>query len=762
MAGIVAVFVLLSSIPKEIWLLIGIVAIAVVAFKAFANKSEPPISIQANSRATAPVRNKSDLPAPYPIRVASLPISSSTWSERKIPPPASGEVAQKARWVPIEEIVEIAGLKITGGMVYVGLNLRSESGQQDPALINPNLQVSRDFLDISERRTSHWPSYSGISPEARRAYLQWLASGRRDPKADIGYVFLFFYGLERRALIDAAQFQDDIATIIDEIKNLLAIYGDNNSFRHYASSFLNYVSASELNTDPNNISSPPDVEPEGFELPFAFRVGLAKFAAARRSVPVAWALKWSLMDPMITRRTPIERCRAEFEKIFPYHYSQNCGEGLLLPLNKTKLQVNYQPASSGFYGKSFSRAIGNLPDVSAVTGPQKKLQQVVDDCTAELDRYSRFLGRYPNEKNSLEAAAFLPVHAWPNAVASGVQHIKDELTTGELLIRWKDLLKRLGEERELSRGAVVLLATRLEEFGIAIEPDFPRGAGSPREDDTVVLFLAPPSVATSMRSAGSYAAACLMLDLGSMMALADGVASPPEIQLLTRTIETWGQLDGCSRQRLKARLRLQVVHPTTIASIKKRLELLSAESRRTIADILVDVAHADGVVSPEEVKLLEKTYKVLQLDPKQVYVDIHEGPQRDAASRPSTGKRFALDTNKIARLQQETEQISAVLGDVFAEEPKSQPPELEKENDFAVSDTLLGLDVEHSCLARLLLSRRQWSRGELVDAAADMELMLDGALERINEAAFDKFDMPLTDGDDPVEINRDILEKVTA
>jgi hypothetical protein len=43
-----------------------------------------------------------------------------------------------------------------------------------------------------------------------------------------------------------------------------------------------------------------------------------------------------------------------------------------------------------------------------------------------------------------------------------------------------------------------------------------------------------------------------------------------------------------------------------------------------------------------------------------------------------------------------------------------------------------------------------------------MELMLDGALERINEAAMDKFDLPITEGEDPVEVNMEIAEKVFA
>ena len=38
----------------------------------------------------------------------------------------------------------------------------------------------------------YWPSYSSISPEARAAYLGWLSTGKSDPQADIGYVFLYF------------------------------------------------------------------------------------------------------------------------------------------------------------------------------------------------------------------------------------------------------------------------------------------------------------------------------------------------------------------------------------------------------------------------------------------------------------------------------------------------------------------------------------------------------------------------------------------
>jgi TerB-C domain len=60
------------------------------------------------------------------------------------------------------------------------------------------------------------------------------------------------------------------------------------------------------------------------------------------------------------------------------------------------------------------------------------------------------------------------------------------------------------------------------------------------------------------------------------------------------------------------------------------------------------------------------------------------------------------------------------------------------------------------------LTRPSWSRAELNDIAADMEMMLDGALERVNEAALDRLDARIADGDDPIEIAQDLLESTIA
>src|SRR3546814_2073998 len=108
--------------------------------------------------------------------------------------------------------------------------------------------------------------------------------------ADIGYVFLFFYGLERRVLVDADIDQaarGERATIAAEIRRLLSVYGGTSgSFRGYAAGLLDWIALSEL---PRQLYRRPIPDlPRSFELPMYLRVALGQ--AAADGVPVVASL----------------------------------------------------------------------------------------------------------------------------------------------------------------------------------------------------------------------------------------------------------------------------------------------------------------------------------------------------------------------------------------------------------------------------------------------------------------------------------------
>lgn len=802
LVGVALVVGMLSAVPKQVWGVLGVLVAAYLVLKLLqaakgastevppGAKATRPQTFDSSKGATQPVIDRAaeypaqqNLGAPIaagaaqPDALVSVVAPQSQSGNFRIPAPSvqvNPGAQKEAKWFPPGEAVSFSGLHLPGGMLYVGSGLRALNGAAEPALLNPRLNVVGRAVDESVRLMGYWPSYAEISAEARRAYLQWLAGGRSNPHADIGYVFLFFYGLERRALVEAPRdtaAAAEIPDIVSEVRRLLTLYGTSGSFGRYATTFLEYLEAETRAQGPLDLETPPTVEP-GYELPLALRLGLGQMALKGIPIPAAWAHAWALSDPNINRRTPVTRCSEAFKNLFTARYRDAFGAGMSLNLNRTKLRSTYRPASGGLAGRDFSMSFGDVPDVSATTVPLKRLQALVDECSTALDGYSRYVGRNPGQEHSLEALLQLPPTLWPAPVRSELDELRTRIGDGLVVMSFGELSGRMKSAGTLTRNKVLGLAEALESLHIGIEPDLLAGAKTPKAEGTVVLF-ATHAEDGAVRSNAAYQAAAVTVGLSYAVAQADGDVSPKELVHLTRQVEGWTHLSMAHRKRLKAYLRLQMAQPPTLAAFKKKLEPLSADGRRTIARFLAHLAQVDGEVAPEEVKFLEKTYKALGVETQLLYGDLHIAampgmpaqPTPPPAPAPSgTGqpeaKPFTLDPARIAALQKETAEVSSLLAGVFQETEPPAPEPVEPEP--TTQSLLLGLDTEHSAFLRMLLTRPSWARNEMADVAADMDLMLEGALEIINEAALDTLDEQLIDGDDPLEINLKLMEQVPA
>ncbi len=738
-----------------------------------ASMAEPLVraaDIPASSSSASPTSPSSapstDIPVSVSIQVRLEP-------EHAIPAAPPG-LAKGIRWVPLGETVTVGGIEIPGGMLFVGIPAKSYP-EPDPSLINPRLPIASGHPNLSARQMGYWPSYSTISPDARKAYLVWLASGRKDPSADIGYVFLFFYGLERRILEDmtsAPEERGELPLIEGEIKRLLSIYGGNHSFKGYATRFLEFISAPMAPETPGN--PPPPLVDRGFELPLNIRIGLGLFARDQMHVPADWALAWLRADPNTYLRTPALRCAEQFETLFKQRYAEEFCGGLRLKVNRTKLKISYQPASAGLRHAEYSRTLAGLPDVSAVTAPVAELRELANKCSDALDAYSRYLGRNPDKTQALEALLLLPVNLWPSPVRTELESLATRVGDGMVLMSFGELVSRLNSSGPLSRDKMLGLAHALESLNLGIEPDVIAGTKAPKAEDKIVLFATLPEDGTT-RLTPAYVAATVTLDLSCAAARADGDVSSHELLHLSRQIDSWAHLSDAHRKRLKARLRLGLDQPPTLASLKKKMEPLAAEAKRTVGQFLAHLCQADGQVSPEEVKFLERVYKTLGLDSQLVYSDLHVAPgeprkaavpvsAQTVAQKAGAAQSFTLDHERIAQLHKETEAVSALLATVFTEDTVEEatpiPAEVPVDEPAKVDNSILGLSADYSSFIRHLISRPLWTREDLGDIAADMELMLDGALEHINETMLDMFDAPLTEGDDPIEINQELLEQL--
>lgn len=420
----------LASVPKEVWVVVlvtaAVLGVIYLLRRSFSSEGRPPETQPAPLTKEKPRQTSASEPN------TTQPELSTGFRIPKAP-----TLYERAQWVGPGQTVAVAGRTIPGGMVYVGTSLPTQWGVPDPCLIDPSKPVARQG-DFTQSEMDYWPSYSDVSRQARAAYLDWLADGRRQPEAQVGYVFLFFYGLERRVIRDVEsnpEARNDLPAIAQELRELLSVYGPRSgSFRRYASELLNWVETVDF--PPRMFERPVPQLPRTFELPLYLRLALGQAAAAGAPVPAHLALAWACVAPEISLRTPATRCTEEFRRLFVEKYEQAFGSGMVLPKNRTRLKYVYRPASAGFREyKELSLNFNDIPDVAVLTGPIRKLAAVVEEATVPLEAFSRHARRNPTDRTSLEALLLLPAAIWPEEGRRALERLKERVGEGMIVLR---------------------------------------------------------------------------------------------------------------------------------------------------------------------------------------------------------------------------------------------------------------------------------------------------------------------------------------
>lgn len=105
----------------------------------------------------------------------------------------------------------------------------SFSNQDEPSLIYTKYPISQTDLDELKDNIGYYPTYEELTPEQKFLYLKWLENPflKENTEVNTGYVFLFYYGLERHLFLKKS------------MKSFNMIYKlykkfDNNSFRAYS------------------------------------------------------------------------------------------------------------------------------------------------------------------------------------------------------------------------------------------------------------------------------------------------------------------------------------------------------------------------------------------------------------------------------------------------------------------------------------------------------------------------------------------------
>lgn len=675
-------------------------------------------------------------------------------------------MARPGRWVPPGETVEVQDYILRGGMLYVGTGMKDPSGTPEPSLINPLCPVQATYGCYSTKTLDYWPNYSVIAAETRGAYLGWLASGRSHPQADVGFVFMYFYGLERRAFIDAyadAAAQAEWPALIEEVRRLLSIYGHHKPFAERANRFIEMLLAAK--TAKNLVFGQGKYANSVNAMPLDLKRELGQLALAGTPMSSDKALAWALTDPSLKRGAVISRHPKSFPRLFAHVFDTAYPGGMVLPVVKTKLLMRYEPASQSVAGfGEIGLYLDDIPDVTLEGGVTEKLQELLNHCNDALAPYSRFVTRNAHLAETLEAQVLLPDVLWPETLRAAIAHWRERAGTGAFISSPSEIAASFGSTATTGKDLLPLLRV-LSAAQVGIEPEL--SGKLPKGDEPLALFyLENPE--ESLAVSPAYLAARVTLQLAQLVAAEKAMAGTDALDFIVGQVAGWVHLSRGHRARLAAYAHYLSAAPVTLATAKKNSAVLEPIARAAIGRFLCRVAQLGQDASPAVVKALSKLYKALELDVTRLHSDLHSAVSGRASAPVQRGSAPVLDAARIAALQEDTAVVGALLADIFVEDEPVQPepapaPAATVSNEAATpgATTIWGLDAAHSEFVLTMRTQSSWTRDELLSHANALGLMLDGALERINEAAFDALDMPFTEGDDPFDINPDLPEDLT-
>lgn len=407
--------------------------------------------------------------------------------------------------------------------------------------------------------------------------MKWLAGGRSDPDIDLGYVFLYFYGLERRSLIDG----EDIVPIAQEVVRLLGVYGRSRSFRAYATGLVSHLAMiGRLKPTRKLLAKLLDAQQDFVEAELQTLL-LGHLAQERQPLPAELAMKLVSQDERAKRSVVTKKAPDEVARLFSHKYTQRFNEGIIPTLGGKEDAIRYRAASPSLLNGTSAAAFLPVAKWPGVQSWRRQFSPAVDlwnDCLDELRDYARkaeSVGR-----DAADAYAALP-EALRDQVAHPLRSAWDTLLaefspdSGVVLLPVARLagLRGFEQRAKLSIGQSRELADLAEHLGTPLEPDA-RFLSKPYAWTSHLAALRLPEEPIAPQR--SYYIAGMILNLAAEVGMADGQIDENERRAITEFITERFQLGWNDGIRLNG--LLACIHRSRKRSARRGPE---DQSRRT-------------------------------------------------------------------------------------------------------------------------------------------------------------------------------------
>ena len=666
------------------------------------------------------------------------------------PPTFTNETKKTDGWFGQGSVATVQGITLRNSFVYIG-----EKGS-DPSLINPKLQIASGRYNDE---LPYWPSYKEATPVQRWHYLKWLEAGRVG-KVDSGFLFIFFYGVERRLIGDDAE-KTTIAErriLLEELDILCTRYPEEHSFHRYCRS----LKQSQWTILPDFIqfSSQYDRYPTcDDEL---YILGMSSLLYHRNPFKRSHAIEIFQNEMKISTKVAADRCEKDAEHLFSIRVNELIGNGIYFAPGKTNILLSYEPANLSLRGtnKTIPQRIIRALEAENIV---YQLRSLGATCLEELTPAAKLIGPQPTQHSRNRAEILLPQELRSHSrVVQNLNHFLTEAVSTSSLISLQEIQTELELGDEPLKKVEPTLFDIAEWLGFVIEPDPRLGIVSPAKVKSFAIEKA--NFLTNCTGLERFATVMrLATILGSIINPQSQLISQYNIQIQSCFESSFG-MSPSEGQRISVFLKWLEINQLKLS--KATITGIEVQYRADAANVLIQIIKLLGNITADTVKSLAEVLVLWNWNENEVYRAIHnDEPTLIVQETTETGfaipcpstrteaEQPLLDKSRLRELEEQTNVVSEILRDVFDDS------HIKSENN---STEILDLRKQSICNCFNKLQIGPLSSEQLSQLGIETKLPIAFLIESINEIAVEKSGSPLiiliSDGE--YEVDADILEEL--
>ncbi|MDE0092081.1 MAG: TerB N-terminal domain-containing protein, partial [Oligoflexia bacterium] len=605
----------------------------------------------------------------------------------------------------------------------------------------------------------YWPSYSELNPGQRSMFLKWLSEGKNNTAIDIGYVFIYFYGLEYRVL----QENKDLKLVAYEIIKLRKYYASNRSFQGYSERLLAYI-ISKLN-DQNTIKEIfKTVEPSLDKYSIIYQSGIHLKIRDSNFLNTNDIISLIPSFENIDRSSIPKKVGEYFNQYFKIIAEEEIKE-TVSQVKPVEYREQYYSASNFLHREYYYKGLRIIVNRNM----QNKLAIKWKKAIADFRPYSRKLNKSkPTEIFNLLPDKLRQIIDHP--LKKQLKKVEEKLVGRAVSISEIVNHLRIEVSEKLKNKECEMIVNTLLHEDIIIEPNAVYFKKNYNKND--IVFLSKIENASMLKSS-NYKLAALMVDLGVDLAYADNDYSTTEAQQIYLAVSSTFLDTDLEFEHLRLRVALYKDQRPNISGILKKIsESLETRSLEILSSYLVGIALSDGIFTQEEDKKVRQLLSKLGV--KSSYIkDIYRkfgvnkifGNTELRASKNNhkkgslipKAKEIVLDQKKLNQIELDTEKVKLVLSKVITEDEENDYISTRCENNQVDTE----LDKKYASFLNFIIQKNKWDKKTLRDKAKEHKFMVSSGISKINEWAEEKHgDYLVFENDDNFEVNTLILEDI--